>query len=368
MMNATWLGGPQRTFTRFGEPSRFKEGLYRLGTRTHAWMVPNGSWGETNLGLIDCGGQSVLVDTCWDVRFTQEALDFAADILKRSPIEHVINTHADGDHCWGNQLFKDKPIIASHACIHQMHHQHPRQLQALKVGGRWLRHVPWAGIDQFGHYMHQMFKPYGFDQVVITDPTEGFSVQRTLTVNGLDIVITEVGPGHTDGDCIVHVPDQRVAYAGDIVFVGVTPVAWSGPVDNIVAALRRLLALKVDVIVPGHGPLASPHDVQRLIDYWELVQEGVHLRFRQGMSAMEAARDLMFSPAFAQQGFLQWDSPERLLTSAFTLYRHWGARPGRLPGKLGVMDQLRQQAMLAFELPQATPQRMHRFRITPTAS
>lgn len=361
MKHAEWLGGPPRQRTRFGEPIRFKEGLYRLSPRAHAWMVPNGSWGETNIGLIDCGGQSVLVDTCWDVRFTQEALDFAADILTRSPIEFVINTHADGDHCWGNQLFKDKPIIATHACMHQMHHQHPRQLQALKLGGRLMRHVPLAGIDKFGHYMQQMFKPYGFGQVVITDPTEGFSVQKTLTVRGLDLVIIEVGPGHTDGDCIVHVPDQRVAYAGDIVFVGVTPVAWSGPVDNIVAGLRRLLSLKTDVIVPGHGPLATPHDVQRLIDYWDVVQEGLQGRFRQGMSAFEAARDLLLSPAFAQQGFLQWDSPERLLTSACTQYRQWGARSGWLPGKLGVMDQLRQQAILAFELPMATPGLMHRF-------
>lgn len=361
MKHTEWLGGPSRGVTRFGEPARFNEGLYRLGPRAYAWMVPNGSWGETNLGLIDCGGQSVLVDTCWDVRFTQEALDFAADIVQRSPIEFVINTHADGDHCWGNQLFRDKPIIATHACMHQMHHQHPRQLHALKLGGRLMRHVPLAGIDKFGHYMHQMFKPYGFGQVVITDPTEGFSVQKTLTVKGVDIVITEVGPGHTDGDCIVHVPDQRVAYAGDIVFVGVTPVAWSGPVENIVAGLRRLMSLKADVIVPGHGPLATQHDVQRLIDYWDVAQEGLYLRHRQGMSAFEASRDLLFSPAFQRQGFLQWDSPERLLTSACTLYRHWGAKPGRWPGKLGVMDQLRQQAILAFELPMATPGLMHRF-------
>ncbi|RZL00781.1 MAG: MBL fold metallo-hydrolase [Rubrivivax sp.] len=361
MKNAEWLGGPPRSRTRFGEPARFKEGLYRLSPRAHAWMVPNGSWGETNIGLIDCGGQSVLVDTCWDVKFTQEALDFAADIVRHSPIEFVINTHADGDHCWGNQLFKDKPIIATHACLHQMHHQHPRQLQALKLGGRLLRHVPLAGIDKFGHYMHQMFKPYGFGEVVITDPSEGFSVQKTLTVKGLDIVITEVGPGHTDGDCIVHVPDQRVVYAGDILFVGVTPVAWSGPVENIVAGLRRLLSLQVDVIVPGHGPLATRHDVQRLIDYWEVVQEGLHRRCRQGMSALEAARDLLFSAGFVQQGFLQWDSPERLLTSACTLYRHWGASSASLPGKLGVVDQLRQQAVLAFEVPGATPALMHRF-------
>jgi len=31
-------------------------------------------------------------------------------VLSASPLGHVVNTHADGDHCWGNQLFKHLPI------------------------------------------------------------------------------------------------------------------------------------------------------------------------------------------------------------------------------------------------------------------
>ena len=62
MRKATWLNGPDRGTTRFGEPAKYREGLYRLTERTFAWMVPNGSWGEANFGLIDCGGKSVLID------------------------------------------------------------------------------------------------------------------------------------------------------------------------------------------------------------------------------------------------------------------------------------------------------------------
>lgn len=353
-----WLAGPGRALTRFRELPHFKEGLYQLGPRAgaYAWMVPNGSWGETNIGLIDCGGHSVLVDTCWDLRFTREALHFMQPITQGSPIEFVINTHADGDHCWGNQLFKGRSIIASHACIHQMHHVVPRQLQALSLGGRLLRHVPVAGIDQFGHYMHHMFKPYHFGDVTITRPTEGFSGQRTLMVKGVEIIITEVGPGHTDGDCIVHVPRDRCAYAADILFVGVTPVAWAGPVSNIVKALQHLLALDVDVIVPGHGPLATRPDVQGLIDYWDYVQQALYQRFVHGMPAADAARDVLMSLAFRQSPFGIWDSPERLVTSAYTLYREWGAKPDRWSGALGTMDLFRRQAMVAAEARKVLPQ------------
>lgn len=355
---ATCLHASVGSLTRYGEPAKYQGGLYRIADDTYAWLVPNGSWGETNLGLIDCRGTSVMIDTGWDLRCTREMLNACQDITDRSPIDQVINTHADGDHCWGNQLFKDRHIIATHACIHQMHHMQPRTLRALYQGSNLLRQVKLAGIDQFGHYMHEMFRPYDFSGVRITTPDQGFSASKTLSIKGVDIVVTEVGPGHTDGDAVVHVPSRRVAYAGDILFVGVTPVMWAGPIEQLVAGLEFLKQLAVDVIVPGHGPLATQADVQNMLDYWHFVHDAVARRFRQGMSAAQAARDVIFSDEFQRAPWADWDSPERLLTSTHTLFRHWGAPAFQLPGKLGQMNLMRQQAMLAFELPLATPRVM----------
>ena len=362
-----WLVGPERggktALTRFGESAHFREGLYQVGQQAYAWMVPNGAWGETNIGLIDCNGQSVLIDTCWDLKFTREVLAGAAPILKRSPIEFVINTHADGDHCWGNQLFADKTIIATQACIQQMHHLHPRSLQALKLGGRVLRRLPFANLDCFGHYMAEMFAPYDFRDIRLTEPTEGFSQRKVITVRGTEIVLMEAGPGHTDGDAIVYVQKERVVYTGDILFVGATPVMWAGPVGNIVKALRLLLELGPRIIVPGHGPLASQSDVTGLINYWEFIQTEIHKRYVHDMTPIEAAKDVVFSAAFRASPFAAWDSPERIVTNAYGLYREWGAKLRTLPGKLGVMDLLRHQAALAFALPDAAPRIMHNRKI-----
>ena len=360
---AEWVAGrrhAESALTRFGEGPVFREGWYRVGRNSYAWMVPNGSWGETNIGLIECNGQSVLVDTCWDVKFTREMLSFAGKIVARSPIEYVINTHADGDHCWGNQLFADKIIVASHACIRQMHHTQPRSLHALKLGGRALRRLPLPGLDRFGHYMARMFEPYDFTGLRIVEPREGFSGQKVITVKGVEIVVTEVGPGHTDGDAIVFVPGERVVYAGDILFVGATPVMWSGPVERLLAGLKLLLTLEADVIVPGHGSLATRADVQSVIDYWEFAQTELHRCFRTGMTPLEAARDVVFSTGFRRSAFAHWDSPERIVGNAHTLYRHWAGNPSQL-GKLGLMNLLRQQAGLAFALPEATPRAMRHF-------
>lgn len=359
----TWLTGPGRSLTRFGESPLFKEGLYRVATDTYAWMVPNGSWGETNIGLVQCGKQSVLIDTCWDVHYTQEMLDACAPIVQNAPIDVVINTHADGDHCWGNQLFKGREIIASQACIHQMHHLSPKSMHALKLAGSVLAHVPLGGIDTFGHYMHHMLKPYDFTDVHITPPTQGFKRQRTLSLGGVDLVITAVGPGHTDGDAVVHVPSRSVAYTGDLLFIGCTPVMWAGPIESLLAGLKFIQQLEVNVFVPGHGPLATQRDVQAVIDYWMYVQEALYPRCIQGMTPLEAATDVIFSADFATRPWAHWDSPERLLTNATTLYREWGVKLRNLPGKLGTMNIMRQQSQLAFDLrkvfPNAMPRVMH---------
>lgn len=359
-MNAQWLTGPNRSHTRFGELPVFKEGLYRLGGRCYAWMVPNGSWGETNIGLIDCGGKSVLIDTCWDLKFTREMLDGASPIIKKSPIEYVVNTHSDGDHCWGNQLFPDREIIASNACIHHMHHTTPTSMRALGISCSLLKSLPDSDIQKFGHYMSHMIKPYDFSHIKIVPANQGFTGQKTVSVNGVEIILTEVGPAHTDGDTIVYVPSQGVVYAADILFIHATPVVWAGPVEKIIASLNLLLGFKADVFVPGHGPLSSRHDIQLLIDYWTFIQDELYLRFQRDMTPYEAARDVVMSHSFQQSPFAGWDSPERIVTNAFNLYRQWGAKLPSLPGNLGILNIMKQQAKLAFELPNATPRIMRR--------
>lgn len=360
-MTTEFLSGPNRATTRFGEVPLFQEGLYRVGEKSYAWMVPNGSWGETNIGLIDCSGQSVLIDTCWDLKYTGELLQTAQSILEKSPVTHVINTHADGDHCWGNQLFKDKEIIASHACIRQMHHMNPRSLGALKFGGLFLRHMPFMKLDRFGHYMRTMFKPYDFSGITITKPNRGFSGEHVFEVNGEQIVVMEVGPGHTEGDAIVYVPGRSLAFAGDILFVGITPVMWSGPVENILNGLEKLRGLKAQTIVPGHGPLATDQMVATLMNYWHFLHEQLHQRYQQSMTPLEAAQSLLFSKVFQETEFARWDSPERMVTNAYFFYRHWGANLSNLPEPLGTLALLRNQAAVAFTLPEATPKCMHGF-------
>src|ERR1019366_2959672 len=62
---------------------------------------------------------------------------------------------------------------------------------------------------------------------------------------------------HTRGDVLVHLPADKILYTGDLLFVGGHPVLWAGPIENWIKACDYILSLDVDVIVPGHGPIAE---------------------------------------------------------------------------------------------------------------
>lgn len=171
------------------------------------------------------------------------------------------------------------------------------------------------------------------------------------------MVVVEHGPAHTSGDAVVFVPDARVVFTGDLLFVGGTPPLWAGPVENWLAALDAIMALDADVVVPGHGPLTDRAGVQRMKDYWEHVLPAVTAGHAAGRPPAAIARELLADPTFAAAGFLEWDSPERLFLSAHVVCRHLdGLGPLTTPTALRI---LAGQARLAAEHPDWRPARMH---------
>ena len=85
------------------DKGRYTKGLHDLGNGCFAWLQPDGGWGWSNAGLVCDGGESLLVDTLFDLRLTAEML---AAMRRAAPaaarIGTLVNTHANGDHCYGN--------------------------------------------------------------------------------------------------------------------------------------------------------------------------------------------------------------------------------------------------------------------------
>ena len=343
--------------TRFGEEPLFEEGLYDLGSGVYAWMVPNGSWGEANAGLVVAARESLLIDTLWDVRATRDMLGAMLGVMGETMLTTVVNTHADGDHFWGNQLVAKAKIITSAASRREMDHHTPAAMAKFARLGRLASALPFQDTKRVGHWFQAMCAPYAFHEVVHTPANLTFAGTQSLELSGRKVHLIEVGPAHTQGDLLVHIPDAGVLFASDILFIGSTPVMWAGPVENWLKALDLILGLDVHTIVPGHGPLTDKEGVAQVKAYWELTAREARKRFDSGIPPVAAACGIVSSPAFRDSPFVDWDSPERMMTNVHVLYRHFRGDTRPLT-TLQVVNILRKQALLAHALPEGRPASM----------
>ena len=279
-------------------------GLHEIGPGTHAYLQPDGGWGWSNAGLVVGDGASLLVDTLFDLRITQRMLDHMAPHTAGAPITSLVNTHANGDHCYGNSLVKGATIISSAATAHEMTEVPPAMMAALN-----------KAPGEVGELFRHFFGEFEFDGIEMAYPTETFTGRHSFDVGGRRVDLVEVGPAHTAGDSLVFVPDARTVYTGDILFIGGTPIVWAGPLDNWIAACDLIIGSEVDTIVPGHGPLTDKAGVGEVRDYLVYVRDQATERFHGGMDAWDAARDI------ALNGFGQWGEFGRIAVNVDTVYR-----------------------------------------------
>jgi len=348
--------------TNYRERARYARGVYDLGQNLYAFLAPNGSWNETNTGLIVGRGESLLVDTQVDLPHTRSMLELMRPLTATCPIRYLVNTHADGDHCWGNELVADAEIISSQACYEEMQELSPKAFMSLGKLGSLLKLVGrLTGVARYrsiGSWWQAMLAPYDARPVKLTLPSRRFTGECRIDVGGREVHLLEVGPMHTRGDVLVYVPDARTLFAGDAAFIDVTPVLWAGPVEQWISTLDKILQMDVDVIIPGHGLVTDKTGIRQLRDYWTFLDTEVRQRFNLGMGAKKAAYDIAHSTEFTCSQFAQWDSPERLLVSVYTLYR-WFERRTDHPKLLERLRIFAEEAEFASTFPGATPVRLH---------
>ena len=339
------------------EAPRFQGGLSEIAPGVHAWLQPNGLLGESNAALVVGDGASLLVDTLWDLRLTRRMLAAIAPLTANAPIATLVNSHSDGDHWWGNQELEGIPIVATAAAAAVMATQSPAEMKrfgalarALRLAGSLPLPYPRRGdVATIAAYTGEALEPFAFDAVRLVPPTRTFAGELDLDVGGRDVRLIEVGPAHTPGDLVAWVPDAKVAIAADILFIGVSPIMWAGPVEGWIAALERLLDLGAERFVPGHGPVCGAAEVQRLIDYWRWLDAAARAHLGAGRSAAAAARDLVFGDEIAERGFAGWLGPERALINVRTIDAH---RRGvaKLPGPRELITAFFRMALLARDL------------------
>jgi cyclase len=277
---------------------------------------------DANSGLIN-RARGVVIDTQSDLPHARQMIDLFSRVRPAMP-HHVINTHEDGDHVWGNQLFVGAEIIAHRSVPERMRRvANPGESQKLLAGvrnqsTRIAISTAHPGLAAAGQ---QLLEDYNFDGIELVLPTTLFDTRYQMDLNGMEVHLIYVGPCHQVGDTIIHVPKERVVFAGDILFRRCTPMGWTGSYEKWFHCLDLLIQLAPESIVPGHGPVCGIEGVIEMKQYLRYVLEESRRCFDNGLPALEATKKIEFGP------YGDWRAPARLFMNVERAYREFRGEP-----------------------------------------
>lgn len=201
---------------------------------------------DQTLGLVVGEERCLVVDTGRDERHGAE---FAASVRQLTALPWaVVISHAHFDHFFGTASFLPCPVWA-----------HPRCPAAMS-----------ATADQQRAEWAETFRAEGkarlaadLERARLELPTQPVDRRVDLDLGDRTVSLSHPGRGHTDHDVVVHVPDARVLFAGDLVEQGAPPsVGKDAFPAEWPATLDTLLALRPAVVVPGHGDPVGPDFVR----------------------------------------------------------------------------------------------------------
>lgn len=214
--------------------------------------------GETggNVGIIELEDKVLAVDA----QYPGSAKKFRDAITKTSskPITHLILTHVHGDHVFGTQVFEDTEIVSHKRLWEKMENS---------LRNEWAPENLKKMLDAFKRETPERWWLY--DGLKIVLPTITF--KETYEIDGIQLI--NMG-GHSDCSTLVYVPDDKVLFAGDLLFVGRFP--WAGDAtanpDEWIKAFEYILEMDVDKIIPGHGPLCDKEEVERQLKWFKEIR------------------------------------------------------------------------------------------------
>lgn len=323
-------------------------GLPRVSSKPLSEQVIRLSVYNQNVGCVRTERGLVFIDTSESPAGARAVRAAAFQHFGEHPVHAVINTHADWDHVFGNQEFRDALLISHETVpaamreafsvigearnrssraeaqsalppppplartlspppppsgqlspppppppggkvVNAPSNASPRLVTATQAEGE----TAYISVDMAAQ----------FANVELTTPTLTFSDELSMDLGDVNLRLFYYGRGHTKGDLLVVVPEAGVMFSGDVFYQGQLP-PLAGRVDlepdRWIEALDRAMSpgLDVQVVVPGHGASLNRAEMERIHAYikrlWTEVQAGV----RKGSSLADLKRELSTSAAF----------------------------------------------------------------------
>ena len=260
--------------------------------------------------------------------------------LTSKPIRQVVNTHFHFDHAHGNQVFPAGTAIIGHEYTAEKLRGDPLAEDTYQVigspvaQGEILRMLEFriqgetddaarAALEIQQAALMRHIEALG--EVIPTPPNVTFNDRMSVRSGDREIQLLHLGRGHTGGDVVVYLPEEKVAFTGDLLYPG-APYLGDAFADEYPSTLERLKQLDLEIIAGGHGGLmygkSAIEDSQAYLrDYWGQVSGS----FRAGRSVDEAVAALDLS-AYKEFAAFQLTAPGVLRLEVSRMYERLRAR------------------------------------------
>ncbi len=248
------------------------------------------AWAISNAGVVDLGGRTLLFDALMTTAAADE-LHAAAEELTGRAASVVVYSHAHNDHVWGGGRFPEATVVASVRARDALVSDGRAEVDAYRAAAAD-RIAYWqtasADDDPLVRQDASMVLPY-WQGVGATVPTLELRIPDVafdgrIEIGGRDrrVVLVALDRAHSPGDVFMVLPDERLAFCGDLLFVDCHPYLGDGDVEGLRGALRELRACGATRFVPGHGPVARATGLRTLERY---VDEVERVALRTGRAA-----------------------------------------------------------------------------------
>jgi glyoxylase-like metal-dependent hydrolase (beta-lactamase superfamily II) len=238
-----------------------------------------------NVGIIILDDQVIAVDAQYPV----SAREFRQSIssVTSQPLTHLLLTHYHGDHVFGAQVFEDCEIVA---------HQHVNEMITRNLRDVWSPDNRAALMTEVQQTRPERVWLYDGLRVVL--PTRVFT--QPFTLNGIQMRCLG---GHTAGSSIIYVEDDRVLFAGDLVFAHRFP--WAGDPsanpDHWIHAFEHILEMNVDHIIPGHGTICDKTEIRIQLTWFKAIRDTMKTLIVEGASIEEAVNYPDYPPFYSAE-------------------------------------------------------------------
>ncbi len=259
-------------------------GLIQVAPDAYAYVQATGAGGVSNAGLIVGPDGLIVIDTLATTPMNLAFLGSIRDVTGL-PVTHLFITHHHPDHVQGIQYFLPTNVICHPACRDEIVRNGP------DAHKKWAKLRPHFAKDVVG--------------IRICIPNQTLEGKTTFYVGKRRVEIMHLGAAHTYGDLMAYLPEEKLLFAGDLMFYKVAPWVIHGYYGGWMKVMDRILALDVETIVPGHGPIVGKAELVEFRDCLATVYDGARRGFEKGLPEAEAFAAVDLSR------FHDWIHPER---------------------------------------------------------